>query len=154
MSGSTVTKSAIRPWVLSKEQIEALPLLNFSGDSTKATGGWQQIFSNPDTPTNELNIGIARFPPHSDSRESFEALHKHKQAEFYYILSGTAVVRIEGTDYVASPGHALYIPGDAEHGFWNEDTEKELVFLWGFACDGFRDVIYRFTDDPVQWRAE
>lgn len=150
---TSAQKPTPRPFVLSKEEIEALPMENFSDDPKRATGGWQQIFSSPETPTNELNIGIARFPPASKTQESFEALHRHKQAEFYYILSGSATVKIDGMDHEVSPGHALFIPGDAEHGFWNRDTENELVFLWGFAIDGFKDVLYRFSDNPsLEWQ--
>ena len=24
--------------------------------------------------------------------------------------------------------------------------EEALVFLWGFACDGFREVVYQFSE--------
>lgn len=146
MSSSTTPKRSIHPYVLSKQEIEALPMEGFS-DPEKCTGCWQQIFSGPDTPTNELNMGMARFPPASEDRKSFNALHRHKQAEFYYILSGSGVVKIDGVEYDVSAGHALFIPGDSEHGFSNLDTEKEFVFLWGFAADGFRDIVIRYTGD-------
>lgn len=149
-------KAPVQPYVLSGEQVKALPLENFSGDKTRATGGWKQIFSNPETPTDSLNIGIAYFPPRTETEESFEALHRHKQAEFYYILSGQAIVKIDGVDHDCRPGHALFIPGDAEHGFWNTSTTEELVFLWGFAVDGYREVVYRFTGDADHetWRQD
>jgi mannose-6-phosphate isomerase-like protein (cupin superfamily) len=154
MSEPTNSKPRVQPFILSKQDIDSIPLENFSGNEKRATGGWRQIFSSPETPTDSLNIGIAHFPPRRASQESFEALHRHKQAEFYYILSGQAVVKIEGVDYDVVPGHALFIPGDAEHGFWNTSTEEELVFIWGFAVDGFRDVVYRFTGDAdtESWR--
>ena len=146
MSAAPLTsKPGVRPFVLSKQEINSLPLEDFSGDKKKATGGWKQIFSSPDTPTDSLNIGLAVFPPRTDSQESFEALHRHQQAEFYYILSGQGIVKIEGVDYDVTGGHALFIPGDAEHGFWNISKESDLVFLWGFAIDGFSEVVYRFT---------
>ena len=142
----------VQPVVLSGTQVAALPMENFSNDTSRATGGWQQMFSAPNTPTNELNIGLARFPPRKPGQESFEALHRHKQAEFYYMLEGECVVRIEGVKYPCKPGHVLFIPGDAEHGFWNTSEETELVFLWGFAADGFRDIVYRFSArlDPAE----
>lgn len=154
MSALPDSKPNVRPFVLSKEEIGSIPLENFSGNDKRATGGWRQIFCSPESPTDSLNIGIAHFPPRSPTQESFEALHRHKQAEFYYILAGQAVVKIEGVDYDVVPGHALFIPGDAEHGFWNTSTEEELVFLWGFAVDGFKDVVYRFTGDSETetWR--
>lgn len=53
--------------------------------------------------------------------------------------------QIDGLKYECTAGHALFIPGNAEHGFWNTSFDTELVFLCGFACDGYSDVIYRFT---------
>lgn len=153
MSSSNTSKRLVQPYVLSKQDIEALPIEGFS-DPKKCTGGWQQIFSGPDTPTNEMNIGMARFPPASEGRKSFNALHRHKQAEFYYILSGSGVVKIEGVDHDVSAGHALFIPGNSEHGFWNLDTEKELVFLWGFAANGFRDIVIQYTGENQHWQGE
>jgi mannose-6-phosphate isomerase-like protein (cupin superfamily) len=148
MSSDANPKSPVRGFVLSKQDIDNIPLENFSDDPKKASGGgWKQIFSSPDTPTDSLNIGIAHFPPTSANQESFEALHRHKQAEFYYILSGQACVQIDGVKYDVKPGHALFIPGDGEHGFWNTSSTEELVFLWGFAADGFKDIVYRFTGD-------
>lgn len=140
-------KTNVRPFVLSKDEVLNIPLENFSGNDKRATGGWRQIFSAPETPTDSLNIGVAHFPPRTETQQSFEALHRHKQAEFYYILSGEAIVKIEGVPYEVKAGHALFIPGDAEHGFWNTSYTEELFFLWGFAADGFRDIVYRFTGD-------
>ncbi|KAK1144800.1 hypothetical protein N8T08_004812 [Aspergillus melleus] len=148
MSAPTASsQSSVRPFVLSKQQIDALPFENFGGDRKKATGGWRNIFSSPQSPTDGLTLGIATFPPRSAEEESFEALHRHAQAEFYYILSGHAVVKIEGVDHEVTNGHALFIPGDAEHGFWNTSSEEELVFLWGFGIDGFGEVVYRFSHE-------
>ena len=90
--------------------------------------------------------GLARFPPRKPGQESFEALHRHSQAEFYYMLEGECVVKLEGIEHQCKPGHALFIPGDAEHGFWNTSDTEELVFLWGFAVDGFQQIIYRFSE--------
>lgn len=129
MSPPSHPQPNVRPFVLSKQQIDSLPFENFAGDRKKATGGWRNIFSSPTSPTDSLTLGIATFPPPSALEESFEALHRHKQAEFYYILSGQARVRIDSVDYEVTSGHALFIPGDAEHGFWNTSTEEKLVFL-------------------------
>ena len=136
----------VRPFVLSGSDIHNLPIENFTGDKSHATGGWKQIFNAPDTPTNEFNIGIAHFPPRSADQESFVTLHRHQQAEWYYMLKGQGVVKIEGVEYRCEPGHAFFIPGDAEHGSWNTSETEELVFLWGFAVDGFHQIVFRFSE--------
>lgn len=71
-------------------------------------------------------------------------MHRHKQAEFYYVLSGHGVVRIEGHDNFVKPGDIVFIPGDAEHGVFNHESE-EFKFLYCFGVDSFQDVVYRFT---------
>lgn len=147
MSASNHTQNVVRPFVLSKEEVNSLPFEDFAGDPKKATGGWQNIFSKPTSPTDSLTLGLATFPPRSATQESFEALHRHEQAEFYYILSGQAIVKIDGVDYNVTDGHALFIPGDAEHGFWNTSETEKLVFLWGFGIDGFGEVKYRFSHE-------
>ena len=146
MPAAINSQPKVRPFVLSKQEISHLPLENFDADKKKATGSFQQIFSSPDTPTESLHIGVATFPARRDGQESFEALHRHPQAEFYYILSGQAVVKIDDMYYEVTAGHALFISGDAEHGFWNPSETEELFFLWGFAIDGFKEVVYRFTE--------
>lgn len=103
--------------VWSGDEIDALPLEDFSGNPEWASGGWNQIFNAPDTPTNELNLGMARFPRRTPDQESFEAPHRHKQAEFFYMLKGECVVKIAEVEYTCKAGHCLFIPGDMEHGF-------------------------------------
>ena len=119
---------------------------HFSGDQCRGTVGWNNIFNAPDTPTNALNLGIAKSPPRTAEQESFLALHRHEQAEFYFILKGECIVHIAGNEYPAKPGHCLFIPGNAEHGFWNTSTTEQVVFLWGFAADGLHQVIYNFSE--------
>lgn len=136
----------VEPLVLSEKDVDRLPLETFENNTSRSTGGWKQIFNAPSTPTNELNLGIAYLPPRGADQESFLALHRHKQAEFYYMLRGECTVRIEEVEYRCQPGHYLFIPGDAEHGIWNTSSTEELVFLWGFAADGFGQIIYRFSE--------
>lgn len=146
-----VPKPTPRPFVLHKFDIDAQALEHFPDDEPKRAtrGGWRTLFSSPDTPTDSLNIGIARWPPRTSTQDPFAALalHRHKQAEFYYILKGQARVQIEGVDHNVGPGAALFIPGDGEHGFWNTSDEEELVILYGFACNSFKEVVYRFSGD-------
>lgn len=134
------------PVILSAADVEALPT-NVYDDKAHGTASWNHIFNAPDTPTNGLTLGLARFPPHAPSQKSFLAAHRHKQAEFYYLLKGQCVVTIEGMEHACQPGHVLFIPGDAEHGVRNTSTTEEVVFLWGFAADGFDQILYRFSKE-------
>ena len=140
----------VQPVVLSKQDIDSLPVNGFS-EPGRIVGGFQNIFASETTPTNELTFGVARFPARTSQQTAFEALHRHAPAEFYHILSGHMVIFLEGVRHRVTAGHAIYIPGDAEHGFCNPSTEEELVFSWGFATDGFSGIEYRFSEKQPDW---
>jgi len=57
------------------------------------------------------------------------------------------VVRIDGAEHEVAGGDVVFIPGDAEHGIWNVDGERELKWLYCFAVDGFGEVVYRFSGE-------
>lgn len=52
---------------------------------------------------------------------------------------------IEGEEYEVRKGSVVWIPGDAAHVVRNAE-EKDLVWLYVFAADGFGDVVYRFNE--------
>ncbi|KAK5053295.1 hypothetical protein LTR84_002269 [Exophiala bonariae] len=150
MATTNQTSYTVQPVVLSKQDIDSLPVLGFP-EPGRIVGGFQTIFANETTPTNELTFGVARFPARSSVRTAFEALHRHTPAEFYYILSGSMVIFLEGVRHKVKSGHAIYIPGDAEHGFCNPSTEEDLVFCWGFATDGFSNIEYKWSETQPDW---
>ncbi|KAL1628548.1 hypothetical protein SLS56_005780 [Neofusicoccum ribis] len=91
-----------------------------------------------------LSAGIAVCP----SKGSL-ALHRHAQAEIYYILSGTGEVEIEGKRQKVAKDMAVWIPGDAEHGVFCDEGE-ELRWLYVFPEGKFEDVVYRFRAEAHQ----
>lgn len=95
------------------------------------------------TQSDTFTVGIGVCEP----RIGTLAIHRHKQAEMYYVISGTSVVKIEGQDHVVKTGDVVYIPGDAEHGVFNYGSE-EFRWLYCFGADSFHDIVYRFTNDP------
>jgi len=56
------------------------------------------------------------------------------------------MLKIDSLEHEVARGDVVFIPGNAEHGIWNTDGENELRWLYCFAVDGFRDVVYRFSD--------
>ena len=150
MASPIVQESSVKPIVLSKEAIDSLPVLGFP-EPGRISGGFQVVFANETTPTDQLTFGVARFPARTSQRTSFEALHRHTPAEFYHITSGHMVIFLEGVRYKVTAGHAIYIPGDAEHGFCNPSTAEDLVFSWGFATDGFRKIEYKWSEKQPEW---
>lgn len=44
--------------------------------------------------------------------------HRHDSDEFYYMLSGEAVVQVEDEQRLLSPGDMVHIPRNAGHSIW------------------------------------
>lgn len=102
---------------------------------------WHTLLSAPTTPTDALSAGVAVCPSNGSL-----ALHRHKQAEIYYILSGSGEVEIDGTRQRVSKNMIIWIPGDAEHGVFCGEGE-ELKWLYVFPEGKFEDVVYRFSNE-------
>ncbi|CVL09804.1 hypothetical protein LB506_008776 [Fusarium annulatum] len=106
----------------------------------RGDAAWHTLLSSPGTKTTSLTAGIATCPP-----QGTLALHRHKQAELYYILSGSGEVEVEGQRYPVSKNNLVWIPGDAEHGVFCNDNE--LSWLYVFPEDSFDNIVYRFTSE-------
>jgi mannose-6-phosphate isomerase-like protein (cupin superfamily) len=100
---------------------------------------WRPLFSADSTPTDRLVTGVAEL-----GEGGFLALHRHEQAETYYITAGQGVVTLEGVEHPVRVGSTVFIPGAAEHGIHNTATTP-LRFFYALAADDFTDVEYRFS---------
>ncbi|MFF0905739.1 UNVERIFIED_CONTAM: cupin domain-containing protein [Kocuria sp. CPCC 205316] len=100
---------------------------------------WRTLFSAGATPSDALVTGVAELP-----EGGFLALHRHDQAETYYVLSGEGVVTLEGIDHSIRPGSNVFIPGGREHGARNTGAGVLRVF-YVLAADDFADVEYVFS---------
>ena len=69
------------------------------------------MFSAGTTATQALTAGVADL-----NAGDWLGLHRHTPAEIYYIVQGHGTVTLDGADYPASAGTAVYIPGGTEHG--------------------------------------
>ena len=88
-----------------------------------------------ETGSNDLCIGLGSLDP-----GKVLDLHNHPEdAEFYYVLSGTAKVTVDEEEIDATPDTAIYIPAAAKHKILN-DGEEKFVFLYGLNADTRRDV--------------
>jgi quercetin dioxygenase-like cupin family protein len=100
---------------------------------------WRTLFSAGTTPSDTLVTGVAELP-----EGGFLALHRHDQAETYYVLSGEGVVTLEGVDHPVRPGSNVFVPGGREHGARNTGAGVLRVF-YVLAADDFADVEYVFS---------
>jgi quercetin dioxygenase-like cupin family protein len=136
---SPVAPTAIRGVVIdgSKVSVEGW------SQSERGAVTWRTLISGERTPTDRLTLGVADVEPEP---EGAVILHRHAQAEAYYVLSGEGVVSIDGAEHPLSPGAAVFIPGGALHAARATGSET-LKLLWVFAADAFEQVIYEFPGD-------
>jgi quercetin dioxygenase-like cupin family protein len=104
----------------------------------KGTVRWQSVFSKGETETDSLTCGVGIIRP----GEHFAA-HRHAHAEVYFGLEGRGTAVIDGQPHEISPGVALFIPGNAEHGI--PVAHETLRWFYTFAADSFDEITYRFT---------
>jgi mannose-6-phosphate isomerase-like protein (cupin superfamily) len=107
-------------------------------EKERGNATWHTLLSSPDTASTSITAGIATCP-----RYGTLALHRHKQAEVYFILSGSGEVEVNGERHSVSKNNLIWIPGDAEHGVFCGDNE--LSWLYFFPEDSFANIVYRFT---------
>lgn len=108
-------------------------------DDERGRVSWRTLFSGDSTPTQRMVTGVADLP-----EGGFLALHRHAEAETYYVLSGNGVVVLQGAECEVGPGSTVFIPGDGEHGIRNTGAGV-LRFFYALAADSFADVEYRFS---------
>ena len=101
---------------------------------------WKTLVSGDVTHSEALTMGIAKIPPARTLHE-----HRHRQAEIYLILQGTASVRIDGKTRPVRAGSAVFIPGNAVHSCENTGA-LDLRFAYVFPANSFEEVEYVFGE--------
>ena len=72
----------------------------------------------------DLSVIEERVPP-----GAAETPHRHRHArQFFYVLSGTATLELEGVAHRLEPGEGLHVPPGAAHRLRNDD-DADLRFL-------------------------
>ncbi|MDG1377861.1 MAG: cupin domain-containing protein [Yoonia sp.] len=99
---------------------------------------WQTLISGDKTASTGVVLGVATFPAHGVLH-----LHRHTPPEFYFCLSGSGVVTIDGQPLHFAPGSAIFVPANAEHGVRAGADGLKLVY--GFGEDAFSTIEYRFS---------
>src|ERR1700722_4572648 len=126
---------SVRPFSIN---VEEAPLEGLGGlQSGNLT--WRTLISGDRTPSDQLTLGVADFPPHGTLN-----VHRHEPAEFYFGLSGEGTVYADGVSFRIAQGIAIFIPGNTDHGVIAGD--RGLSIVYGFARHAFDDVIYDFQD--------
>ncbi len=111
-------------------------------DRLRGAVTWRTLLSGERTPTDSLTMGVAEV---GEVEPADFRLHRHAQAEAYYVLSGRGVLRIGEADYPLSAGATAFIPGGSLHGARALGSEP-LRILYVFAADSFGEVHYEFPE--------
>lgn len=136
--GKDADNEPVRPFSISIGQVP----LEGQGDVQSGNLTWRTLISGDRTPSNEITLGVADFPPHGTLN-----VHRHEPAEFYFGLAGEGTVVADGRSFKIAPGIAVFIPGNTDHGVLAGD--RGLSIVYGFALRTFEGVIYDFRDGTL-----
>ncbi|WP_077307254.1 helix-turn-helix domain-containing protein [Terribacillus halophilus] len=67
---------------------------------------------------------LVSLPPTEDYREKVQ----HYGEEFYYLLSGIVVFKIEGNEYELKEGDTIHFPSNQIHQ-WKNPTQDEVILI-------------------------
>ena len=109
--------------------------------AARGTVRWKLLVDGERDPSGGLVTGVAEIAP-----GGVLPRHRHEPEETYYVLSGRGEIEIEDAVTEIGPGTAVFIPPDARHALHCIGDEP-LVFLFTFARDRFKDVVYHFFDE-------
>ncbi len=109
---------------------------------------WQTLLSADRDGATPLCAGVTTMPV---SEESL-ALHRHPDAELYFVISGHGTLFIEGKGYPLKPSAVAFIPGNAWHRVSNPGPEVISLFYM-FPTASFPEVVYEYPPDvtPSVW---
>lgn len=72
-----------------------------------------------------LSMGLYVLPTGSDDPQQ-----PHAEDEVYYVISGRAVINVDGTETAIGPGSIVYVAAEAPHHFHSIEAElRVLVFF-------------------------
>jgi quercetin dioxygenase-like cupin family protein len=130
MAVPTIIQSAGVPWETWRD----------SALAERSPVRWKDLIGHTRGASQALSLGVAEIPPRATL-----ARHRHAIPEIYYVLSGAGSVEVDGIDYPAAAGSAIFIPGGALHAFSNT-CAATITFVYVFPVDAFADLIYMFDE--------
>jgi mannose-6-phosphate isomerase-like protein (cupin superfamily) len=109
-------------------------------DPVHGTVSWRTLFSGDVTDTDTLTCGVGTL-----QAQGWLGLHRHANAEVYFVLEGAGIVTLAGVEHQVKAGAAVSIPADVEHGIRNAG-DATLRMFYCLAADSFSDVEYCFSN--------
>jgi mannose-6-phosphate isomerase-like protein (cupin superfamily) len=130
---------APKPFIVNERDCE----LEGWEDASLGPVQWRTLVSGERTPSETLTMGVAVVRRQTEGRPK---LHRHAQAETYFILSGRGSINLAGEERPLVEGDAVFIPGGDWHVAWCTG-EEPLRILYVLAADTFDQVVYEFGDE-------
>lgn len=127
--------------VINQAQVKAIPGI-VEGQTLRPLVGC------PEFPSERVRVAVAAFKP-----GTHEHLHWHAIEVFYYVTSGSAIVRdYHGKEYPVGPGSAIYAPaGLAGSHEWQVGDDGLQLLSIRATLDGHRRM--QFTVDRETMRS-
>lgn len=72
-----------------------------------------------------LSVGYSIWPPGVQDRQQ-----PHPEDEVYHVISGRAVIRVDGEDRPVGPGSVVYVAAGVEHRFHSIEEEMRVLVFW------------------------
>jgi len=76
------------------------------------------LLGESNTGSRDVSIQVTRVEPGGE-----QALHRHPQAQGYYVVEGRGVASVDGEEREVSAGEAVFIPGGSLHGIRNVSNQ-------------------------------
>jgi len=80
--------------------------------------------SNSGSERLQVNLGVVKA-----GRSLPGAVHQEPYDEIYYVLSGEAVLRMDGVDYDLEKDTVVFIPGGTFHALTNKSQTEDFIIL-------------------------
>jgi quercetin dioxygenase-like cupin family protein len=99
-------------------------------------GAIHGLLSRGSVGAERLSIGLGLIGP-----EEYHLKHHHPNgAEFYYGLSGEAMVYLDGQTVHMTAGTAIYIPPNCIHAIYNDSSTDAAELMWGIDAGEYKEV--------------
>jgi len=83
----------------------------------------------------QLSCGIYQLAAGDEDTQS-----AHDEDEVYFVLKGSARMRVDGHEKVLGPGSIVYVPADVEHEFFDISEDLSLLVFFGSGGPSGGDV--------------
>lgn len=73
----------------------------------------------------KLSVGLAIWP-----RETPDRQRPHAEDEVYYVISGSATIRVADEDRPVQPGSLVFVAAGVEHRFHSITEDLRVLVFW------------------------